>query len=76
MQNYPCNYNPTTAPDRAADHYGPCAGWEDLADETLLVALGRIEEFSRELDDRGANVSALAKAVQSLLADIEEWRNQ
>ena len=72
----PDNYNPTTAPDRAADHYGPCAGWEDLADETLLAALGHIEEFSRELNDRGADVSALAKAVQSLLADIEEWRNR
>ena len=71
----PDNYNPTTAPDRAIDHYGPCAGWEDLADETLPKALGQIEEFGRELADRGANVPALAKAVQSLLADIEEWRN-
>ena len=72
----PDTYGPDFAPDRAIDHYGPCAGWEDLADETLLKALGQIEEFGRELDDRGADVPALAAAVQQLLADIEEWRNR
>ena len=72
---YPDTYGPDFAPDRAADHYGPCAGWEDLADETLLKALGQIEEFSRELTERGADVPALARAVRQLLDDIEEWRN-
>ena len=38
--------------------------------------VGQIEEFSRQLTERGADVPALAKAVQSLLDDIEEWRNQ
>ena len=71
----PDTYGPDFAPDRAADHYGPCTGWEDLADEKLPKALSDIEEFSRELTERGADVPALAKAVQSLLADIEEWRN-
>ena len=73
---YPDTYGPDFAPDRAADHYGPCAGWEDLADETLSKALGQIEEFSRELTERGADVPALAKAVRQLLDDIEEWRNR
>ena len=72
----PDNYTPTLAPDRAIDTYGPCSGWEDLAEETLLKALSDIEEFSRELDDRGADVAALSKAVNALLADVAEWRNR